>query len=761
MTLPLDDVRVLEISSGISAAFAGRMLRGYGADVRHVRVPGVVALTDDEQTYLHAGKRHEDPPAHWDALLAAADIVVSDRQPAQLAALGLDWGDVRDRHPHLVVVSVTPFGLTGPYRDFQATNAVSFAMGGIMSLTGDAGRTPLVTGGRQAEKLAGLNAFGVAVTCWYGSRRHGAGELVDLSAQECAAGMLELYGPMTSIGFPVFMRLGNHTRGQWGVYPALDGWAGVFCLERQIPALFKLVGDPELAEQRFADPIERLVPENDEQVTLKMYLWFMDKTKDELLALGLANKVPIGVVSTPTDLIGREGLEVRGALEPCGGATVPSRPFGGFGWRPSDEPSASVEWAPRPAATGARGRLPLEGVRVVDLSMMWAGPFATLHLASMGADVIKIESPSAWDNIRTLMPQPGVEDPWNSQSYFNAYNRDKRSLTLDLAQDAGRELLLRLLADADVLLENYRADVLDKLGLTAEVLRAANPNLVTVSMAAFGKEGPDAKYVGFGPVIELMSGLASLTGYGDGEPFKTGISYCDPVAGLYAVAATVLGLAARDAGEGGRIVDLAQREGAMTLIGDAFAAASRGAEIEHIGCRDDRFAPQGVYRTRGQEQWIVVSVRTDDEWRAMCRIIGRDDLAGLSLDERRERHDELDAAIGGWTATQRPQVAMEVLQAAGVAAGRVLDTGTIHDDLHLLHREYWHYLPHPKMIRYRQQGITWRLADAAPQPKRHSPLFGEHNDEILKGELGLTDADVEALRGQAVIADAPINPGVG
>ena len=306
--------------------------------------------------------------------------------------------------------------------------------------------------------------------------------------------------------------------------------------------------------------------------------------------------------------------------------------------------------------------LPLAGIRVVDLTMMWAGPFATMHLAAMGADVIKVESPSAWDNIRTLISQPGVADPWNSSYYFNAYNRDKRSLTLDLAQEEGRDLLLRLLAGADVLVENYRADVLDKLGLTAEVLRAANPNLVTVSMAAFGKEGPDSRFVGFGPVIELMSGLSSLTGYeGDGEPFKTGISYCDPVAGLHAVAATVLGLCARDAGEGGRFVDLAQREGAMTLIGEEFVKASRGEEVVHHGCRDDRFAPQGVYRAiddqayraEGEEEWVVVAARSDEEWRNLCRVLGRDDLAALTLDERRARHDELDAAdrrVGGHAA---------------------------------------------------------------------------------------------------------------
>jgi crotonobetainyl-CoA:carnitine CoA-transferase CaiB-like acyl-CoA transferase len=763
VTLPLADVRVLEVSSGISAAFAGRMLRGYGAQVRHIMATGVVPLTADEETYLHSGKTHEPLPADWDPLFAGADIVLSDRQPAQLRAIGIDWDAVRAAHPHLVIVSVTPFGLTGPYADFQATNAVSFAMGGIMSLTGDPGRTPLVTGGRQAEKLAGLNAFSATVMCWYGRLRHHAGELVDLSAQECAAGMLELYGPMTATGGAVLPRLGNHTRAQWAVYPCLDGWAGVFALERQIPNLFRLLDDPELAEARFADPLLRLDPLVEEELTVKVYVWLMDKTKDELLAAGLANKVPIGITSTPTDLLAREGLRVRGAFESIGDVTIPGRPFGSFGWRASAEEAEAAEWSPRPAANGSgeRGRLPLAGLRVIDLSMMWAGPFATMHLAAMGADVIKIESPTAWDNIRTLIPQPGVEDPWNSAYYFNAYNRDKRSLTLDLAQPEGRDLLLRLLADADVLIENYRADVLDKLGLTTQVLKNTNPDLVTVSMAAFGKEGPDSAYVGFGPVIELMSGLSSLSGYeGDGEPFKTGISYCDPVGGLFAVAATVLGLCARDAGDGGCFVDLAQREGAMTLIGEAFVAASRGDAIVPYGCRDDRFAPQGVYRARGEEQWVVVSVRTDAEWRALCELIGRNDLAALSLDERRARHDELDEVIAGWIQPQRPQVAMETLQAAGVAAGRVLDTGSVHDDLQMLYRDFWVYLPHPKMIRYKQQGVTWRLVDAEPVPRRHSPFFGEHNTEILH-ELGLSDEDLSALTKRAVIADAPINPGVG
>ena len=738
MTSPLVDVRVLELASGVAGAFAGHLLRGYGADVLRVEPASVTSLTADEVTYLHAGKRQTQLTDLPD-LLAGVDIVLSDAQPGGLKALGIDWAAIRAAHPHLLIVSVTPFGLTGPYADFQATNAVSFAMGGIMSLTGDPGRTPLVTGGNQAQMLAGLNAFAATVTCWFGRTRHGAGEFVDLSAQECAAGMLELYGPSTAVGGPVMPRLGNHVRASWAIYPCLDGWAGAFALERQIPALFRLLDDAELDEPRFREPLQRYEPLNEEALTAKLYVWMMDKTKAELLQLGLDNKVPIGIAVTPKELLSAPGLHARGALDVVGDVTMPGRPFPGFDWMPQIHDSP---WTPRHPAASARARRPLEGVRVVDLTMMWAGPFATLQLASMGAEVIKVESPSAWDNIRTLVPQPGVADPWNSAYYFNAYNRDKKSLTLDLATDDGRRLLLRLLAESDVLIENYRADVLDKLGITDEVLNAANPKLVTVSMAAFGKEGPDRAYVGFGPVIELMSGLASLSGYKhDDEPFKTGISYGDPVAGLGAVAAIALGLLQRDTTGQGCHIDLAQRETSMVMIGEAFVAASRGDEIVHRGCGDARF-DQDVYRCLGDDQWLVVSIRNETDQEAVRDLIG------------------LDGDLRSWLATRRPQDAMEALQGVGVPAGRMLDTGTIHDDLQLLHRDYWVYLPHPNMPRYKQQGITWRLADADPRPQRHAPFFGEHNHEILTG-LGVTDSELDDLAAKQVIADAPINPGVG
>jgi crotonobetainyl-CoA:carnitine CoA-transferase CaiB-like acyl-CoA transferase len=408
-------------------------------------------------------------------------------------------------------------------------------------------------------------------------------------------------------------------------------------------------------------------------------------------------------------------------------------------------------------------QLPLEGVRVLDLTMMWAGPFATKLLAEMGAEVIKVESPRAWDNIRTLIPQPGVEAPWDASFYFNDYNRDKKSLVLDLAHERGREVFLQLVAKSDVVIENYRADVLDNLKLGYEALREARDDIILVSMAGFGKTGGERDAVGFGPIIEQMGGVASMTGYGDdGEPYKTGISLGDPVGGVAAAGAVALALIQRKRTGKGSFVDLAQRETMATMIGEAFVPSSlRGQEPTHHGNRSARWAPQGIYRCVGEEQWLAISVRDDEEWRALSEVIGAGDLVGLSLDERHARHDELDERIDAWSTGQDPQAAMEQLQAAGVPAGRVLDSDTVHQDPQMLARGFWVELPHPRMTPWKQPAVVWRLAEANPQLRRHAPLFGEHTAELLGELLGMTAEDVAELEAAGVTSKAPVNPGVG
>lgn len=339
----LKGVRVLEVGGGIPVAFAAKWLGGFGADV--VRIdPTEETLTADEQVYLLAGKRRVGPGQDLEQLALAADIVIEGENPLLRTFDPAAW---RAKKPEMVAVSITPFGQDGPYAGWAATNITSFAMGGIMSLTGMPQREPLVTGGSQAQYLGGINGFGAAVTAYLGALVHGEGDWVDISQQECMAGMLELYGPGGAFNGTLSVRSGNHVRASWGIYPCADGYAGVCALERQIPAFFKVVGDPELEDQRFRDPTQRAL--NDDELQAKFFGWFAEHTKQEILDLGAQHKVPFGAVMTPNDLLLNPTLAERHFFDAIstaeGVAMVPGRPFLGLPWLPGELHMAGADTA--------------------------------------------------------------------------------------------------------------------------------------------------------------------------------------------------------------------------------------------------------------------------------------------------------------------------------------------------------------------------------------------------------------------------------
>ena len=332
--LPLAGVRVLEIGGGLPAAFATRWMVGFGADVVRSE-PARETLGRDEQAFLLPGKRRVGAtPRELRALALAADIVVEDGEPGALAARGLDPTALRREKPSLVVASLTPFGQTGPAAGWRATNLVAHAMGGILSLTGVVPRPPLQNGFSQAWMLLGLNGFSAALAAYYGSLVHGEGDWIDLSAQECAAGMLELYGPRAAFERTEAPRLGNRVHAIWGIFKCEDGFAGVCALQRQAPAFFAMSGDPALADPRYLDPGYRLTV--DVELGTHVARWFADKKKRDVLELGEKHKVPMGAVQTPLDLVHSTGLEERGFFDtvrtPSGDARVPGRPFEGLPW---------------------------------------------------------------------------------------------------------------------------------------------------------------------------------------------------------------------------------------------------------------------------------------------------------------------------------------------------------------------------------------------------------------------------------------------
>ncbi len=339
-------MRVLEVGGGVPAAFATRWLAGYGADV--VRSEGPAgALDADEEVALLPGKRRvATSDAELRALALAVDVVVEDGKPGALAARGLDPRALRATKPALVVTSLSAFGQTGPHAHFEATNLVAHAAGGILSLTGVRGRPPLANGANQALKLLGLNGFAASLTAYLGAQLSGEGDWIDLSAQECAAGMLEFHGPRSAVDGLPSPRLGNRTTAIWGLYRCLDGFAGVCALQRQVRALFEGMGDPGLLEPRFLDPLERL--KDDKQLGERVAHFFADKKKAELLALGLRHQVPFGAVQTPRELLDSSALAERGFFDavstPEGVARVPGRPFLGLDWQAGalSEPAADT-----------------------------------------------------------------------------------------------------------------------------------------------------------------------------------------------------------------------------------------------------------------------------------------------------------------------------------------------------------------------------------------------------------------------------------
>jgi crotonobetainyl-CoA:carnitine CoA-transferase CaiB-like acyl-CoA transferase len=323
--LPLAGIRVVELGGGLAAGYCTHLLAGYGADVVQV---GASGLTADEDLYLSRGKRRVTVDGDGLArLLGAADVVVDGRD--RTGVVTPTAHEIRERHPRLVVTAITPLGLDGPHSAHRSTNIVAFANGGIMALTGERERSPLQTGGDQAFMLAGLHAFAATATALVGALLQDEGDLLDLSMQECAASMLEYCAAAWEYESLFVERSGNTPRAEWGVYQTADGWAGVCALGRQIPALLDTLGLPH--EERFTDPVIRVTDARDELMA-HVLVFMLEHTKDELVALGPPNKLPLGAVRTPVELARHGPLIERGMFDDVEGGRLPGRPFPGFGW---------------------------------------------------------------------------------------------------------------------------------------------------------------------------------------------------------------------------------------------------------------------------------------------------------------------------------------------------------------------------------------------------------------------------------------------
>jgi crotonobetainyl-CoA:carnitine CoA-transferase CaiB-like acyl-CoA transferase len=497
----------------------------------------------------------------------------------------------------------------------------------------------------------------------------------------------------------------------------------------------------------------------------------LERTAEEWFALALERRLPFVVVPDIATLLSSPAHRRRGSFGeveiagrrfeaprlPHNLTLTPPRRGGAAPRAGSAEPAwRSAKRPPLPCGKGAG--LPLAGVRVVDLSMGWAGPLATRQLADLGAEIIKVEAcqyPDWWRG-NDARPETLAQKLYEKAPIFQLVNRNKTGITLDLTSPEGASLLKRLVAGADAVVENYSREVLPKLGLGYPALRAAKPDLVMVSMPAFGADHDWADCRAYGSTLEQASGLPSVSGEENWPPLLNHIAYGDAVGGMNAAAALLIALAHRDRTGEGQHIDLSQVECMLPFVAPWIIEQSLTGRVgPRTGSRHPVHAPHNVFRCAGEDAWIFVAVTGDAEWHSLCRAIGRPDLA---LDERlrdasgRRRHlAEIEAAVAAWTAERQADAAMDALQRAGVAAGVLRSPFRLTEDPHLAARGFWQIVDRPFVGAHAQPSAPWREGDRPYPVRRPAPMLGEHTRETLARLLGLGAAELDALEKRGVI----------
>ena len=558
---------------------------------------------------------------------------------------------------------------------------------------------------------------------------------------------------------------------------AVDGWVYVM---RIVPKdeLFVMIERPDLGDENLTVDLPTWNA-NIPRIFEAVAEWAKDKTVAEIVELGQLLRMAVTPVLDGAGVLADEQLAARDWWEREGDFAFPGQPY-----KLSATPSARrgpapaigqhsgtapAEAAMLPTAGSRRDRRrpPLEGLRVIEVTTNWAGPVAGRFLADLGADSVKVEWATRPATRALFWPGPVPGPPAPALPPGHVLLRDE-------PQQAGRLHRPRpsptagppsssWSRHADVVLENNSARVMPNLGLGYEDLKAVNPSIIMVSMSGYGADGPHRDWVAYGANIETTSSLTSITGYPDGQLSRTTLFYADPVSGNYAAVAIMAALRHRARTGEGQCVDMALNECGVTFCADALVDYQRTGELRApMGNRDPKVAPQGVYRCIGTDNWVAITVRSADEWKA-----GRDAASGgltspttnrwPSSPRRHARHDELDAAISAWTAGLEQYEVAEALQASGVPAGPVLANWQITPDRHIYERGMYETVLHPVVGAYPETTWPWRFERTPARIARPAPLFAEHNREILK-EAGLDDAAIEALYATGTTADEPIEP---
>jgi crotonobetainyl-CoA:carnitine CoA-transferase CaiB-like acyl-CoA transferase len=781
----LTGIRIVELAESVAGEYCGKLLADFGAEVIKIERPDCGSPTRSMApiigdgggpersalfAYLNTNKRSVvlDVSCVADIeklhrMIATADAVVDDHAPSWVEAVGVSANDVARRYPALVFCSITPYGGGAP-PEFQ--NAKSF---NVFNSSGwgyhtpshaNPAKPPLKGPGRfLADYEAGLDAALCVAASLFWHLHSGKGEFIDVSQQAVLASRADcVLGRFISGEVaPENTREDYDQQGPASFFACADGFIYLYMTSRNHwMGLKKLMGQPEWLDAFDDDWLEfSVTPEKVVTFQNGFANWVAGLTKDAAAEEAQRLGVPLVPVKSAADLKNSPQYRHRGFFQHVthpvlGTAAYPTVPYL-LSASPARITSAaptlgqhtaeiadSIE-TPRPVPTVKSAQLkppkvsrggPLEGVRVVELTKVWAGPYAGKLLAFLGAEVIKVESSGNPDEMRAY----GGTDI-NHAPYFLSINPEVLSVELDLKSAAGVDCLRDLIAHSDIVVNNLRPGAMERLGLGYQQLKSIKGDIISVSIKMWGNNGPLGYQTGYAPCFAALAGLASLVGYPGGPPLGTSMRYGDSTVGAAAALAAVTALLHRDLSGEGQFVDVSAVETLSSMIGDCLLEQDlTGTHVVPEGNRDPDMAPHNCYPCSGGD-WISVAVADDRQWRALCDVLGAatlaDDARYTGMPERLQHTDALDTALARFTKSRDAGQLAQRLRSAGVPSSKSATSLDVISDELLWERELYRFVSDHREGQRPILAAPWRMSAAPTQIARGAPDLGEHNDYVL------------------------------
>jgi crotonobetainyl-CoA:carnitine CoA-transferase CaiB-like acyl-CoA transferase len=762
---PLDWLKVIEVSTSIPAAACAQQFARWGAQVQTIGRVNSQPYDDQDSLLaesLDSNKTLIEGPLDQ-AMIDGADVLIIDKP---IDTLPITFSN----DSQLILLDISTFGRRGEYAHYAGNVFIAEAMSGFMSVQGEQDRAPLTMPANIMAKACGVSAFNASLAAIHHYQKTGTAQAIEFSCMQLLCTIVptlrtQVDKPEARDGGPGIKPLGVR------LYQFGEGYLSFnFAMKPALSALLDIIG---LDDSHIPDALASTGDRQDYAV-LKEFVEGLPSPFDAAVLFEIISAPPhssaVGKVLQPAETIQDPQLDAlkfwQTQQHPKLGTLLRTGPPARLSLTPAVTkkpletllppfPAMKIEKKSAGHKFDADGKKsqPLSGIKIIDLTQAWIGPFASQTLSDLGAEVIKVESLTKPDVWRKLPPKkpPFMKNPdaklVNSSCNFNSVNRDKKSLVLDLSQEQGKSLFLELVAKADIVMENYRPNVMPKLGLDYEALRKVNPEVIVTSFSAYGEQGPYSGYRGNGTTIEAISGWDSMFGYADGPPLVMGFYQADAITGLQMAATTLVALMHRDQSGKGQHVQGSMFETAVDYIEEYILLQQLSGDVPRDANRSKDNAPQGVYPSAGEDNWMAISIESDEQWASLCKVmrVKKELEPNWNLSERIARHDDIDRIICAWTRERTAWDGTRVLQSKHIAAAPVQTTDKLLDDEHLQSIDWWHQLDHPDLGEHLYAGFPYQFSISKLESKMPSARLGQHSKALLKSELALSDKDIQKL----------------